>query len=187
MPAERWGRRRPDGLASRGAAAARRAHPSALRRQGRGQRPPAAVFPGHRSRGLPGRSWDRPAVAPRIAAAQGQQLFSHGEPGQGRVWMGCGEREHGPGVSRRCSPGVPSGGTERARAPQARGAGATCVGFLQAPEKCACLLSGWDPGTARIAISHPSSPPPPLPSVWFCVSFSVTNSVFHTRIEEMFW
>lgn len=40
-----------------------------LCRQGRGQWPPAAVFPGHRSRGIPDGSWDRPAITHRLAAA----------------------------------------------------------------------------------------------------------------------
>lgn len=98
MPAKRRGCCRLDGRA------ALRAHPSALRRQSRGQRPPAAVFPGHRSRGLPGRSWDWPAVTPRIAAAQGQQRLPHGEPGLGEG--GQGGREEGAtgpgGLPRHC-------------------------------------------------------------------------------------
>lgn len=132
MPAKRWGRR-PDGRAARGVATAvaLRAYPSALRRQGRGQRPPAAVFPGHRSRGLPGRSWDRPAVAPRIAAAQGQQRLPHGEPGlgargRGGEWEGA---SYPRGLSRRrrspfagCPPWrdralMGNAGRERARVP----------------------------------------------------------------------
>lgn len=179
MPAERWGRR-PDRLAARGAAAARRAHTSALRRQGRGQRPPAAVFPGHRSRGLPGRSWDRPAIAPRIAAAQGQQRFPHGEPGQGRVRTGSGEGASG-------SPGVPSGGTERSWAlPGAAWCWSNVRWISAGSDEMCMLVVGWDPVIAHIAFFLPSSLPS-FPSGWFCVSFSETNSVFHTRIEEMFW
>lgn len=104
------------GTGRRGAAAALRAHPSALRRQGRGQRPSAAVFPGRRSRGLPGRSWDRPAVAPRIAAAQGQQRLPHGEPGRGEgigVVVVVGIRGAPPPVPPRGALGTGAANSER--------------------------------------------------------------------------
>lgn len=103
-----------------------------------------------------------PLALPPLRASNASHTVS---PGTGRVWTGCGEGASGPGVSPLRSPGIPSGGTERAWAPQ----GAWCwsnVHLIPAGSDEMCML------VVRLEpcnCTHCFLPLPPPPSVWFCV------------------